>query len=169
MPLWRVFRARFLRPVARRSSRDRMRATKHAPGGPFRLLKCFHGLAEIVDRAASRREPSCSPRRWRSTHFKRTRSSSVTRTRRATGGGGCRRFHIPTRLVYRLVAVMGRLPRGFRMKQSREQLDAVEADVRRARRGGPRRRRARGGDRGTGRIRCLPRAFRLLAPNGRRE
>ena len=30
--------------------RERVRATQHAPRGSFRLLKCFHGLAEIGER-----------------------------------------------------------------------------------------------------------------------
>ena len=29
-----------------------MRAAEHAPRGPFRLLECRHGLAEIVERGA---------------------------------------------------------------------------------------------------------------------
>ena len=33
--------------------RDRMRATEHAPRGPFRLLERIYGLAEIVERGAS--------------------------------------------------------------------------------------------------------------------
>ena len=31
---------------------ERVRATKHAPRGPFRLLERRHGLAEIVERGA---------------------------------------------------------------------------------------------------------------------
>ena len=32
--------------------RERVRATKDAPGGPYRLLEYRHGLAEIVERGA---------------------------------------------------------------------------------------------------------------------
>ena len=31
---------------------ERMRATEHAPRGPFRVLERVHGLAEIVERGA---------------------------------------------------------------------------------------------------------------------
>jgi len=36
--------------VALKYRRERVRATQHAPRGSFRLLKRFHGLAEIVER-----------------------------------------------------------------------------------------------------------------------
>ena len=38
--------------IALNSSCERVCATKHAPGGPFRLLERRHGLAEIVERRA---------------------------------------------------------------------------------------------------------------------
>ena len=31
---------------------ERVRVTKHAPHDPFRVLECFHGLAEIVESGA---------------------------------------------------------------------------------------------------------------------
>ena len=38
--------------VALKKSCERMRATEHAPRGPFRLLEHRHGLAEIIQRGA---------------------------------------------------------------------------------------------------------------------
>ena len=39
--------------ILRNFHSERMRATKHAPRGPCRVLECRHGLAELVERGAS--------------------------------------------------------------------------------------------------------------------
>ena len=130
---------------------ERMRPAEHSPRGPFRLLEQRHSLVKIVERRVGVRDER--PRVIHS-HLER---ESIINTKNAPprasfcaaqilllrsaidsqgtprscspigeSGGGCRRFHIPTYVSTVRHLPPGKLPAGPE-KQSREQLDAVEA------------------------------------------
>ena len=92
---------------------ERVRAAEHTPRDPSHVLESRHCLAEIVEGGAG-------------VQVERLCVNPKLITCPELPGGGCRRFHIPTYVSTVRHLPPGKLPAGPK-KQSREQLDAVEA------------------------------------------